>query len=132
MKTEKQSKKSKPKRIWFQIDSDQNDLLRKNYMQTTCRSLSEYIRKLVSAGPITINHRNASLDELITELSALRGQLAQASRTFERTVDQLNGLQNAQQLGSWLLRFEIEKNNLAIQIQTINEYIKKTAKQWLQ
>jgi hypothetical protein len=132
MKTKKPSRQSLSKYICFRIDIDQYDLLRANCKQTTCRTLSQYIRKLLLAGPVTINHRNATMEELIVELSALRGQLARASRTFESAVDQLTGFQSAQQLGSWLLRFESERRDLATQIQTINGYIKKTAKQWLQ
>jgi hypothetical protein len=132
MKTKKPSKQSQSKYICFRIDVDQYDLLRENCKQTTCRSLSQYIRKLLSAGPVTVNYRNATMEELIVELSALRGELAHVSRTFESAVDQLGGFQNAQQLGSWLLRFETEKRDLATQIHSINEYIKITAKQWLQ
>lgn len=132
MKTKKPSKQSFSKHIHFRMDIDDYDLLLKNCKQTTCRSLSHYIRKCLSAGPVTVNYRNATMEELIVELSALRGELAQASRTFESAVDQLGSFQNAQQLGSWLLRFETEKRDLTTEIQSINEYIKKTAKQWLQ
>jgi hypothetical protein len=132
MKTKKQSKQSLSKYICFRIDIDQYDLLRENCKLTTCRSLSQYIRKLILAGPVTVNYRNATLEEIIIELSALRGQLADASSAFESAVDQLARFQSAQHLGSWLLRFETEKRDLFGQIASINEYIKKTAKQWLQ
>jgi hypothetical protein len=43
--------------------------------KTTCRSFSEYARKVLTEEPVSKTYRNVSLDALIVELNELRNQL---------------------------------------------------------
>jgi len=40
--------------------------------ETTCRSLSEYARKVLLNKPVTVIHRNASIDSLIDVVNEVR------------------------------------------------------------
>ena len=54
---------------------EQNTQIRDMAARSTCRSLSEYGRKVLMKTPVAITHRNLSLDALIEELNGLRRQL---------------------------------------------------------
>jgi len=42
---------------------------------TTCRSLSEYARKMMLGQPVAVTFRNASLDAMIDMINGVRSQL---------------------------------------------------------
>jgi len=49
--------------------------LEKKIGQTTCRSVSEYLRKVILGEPVRVLHRSQSLDDLIQEAILLRKEL---------------------------------------------------------
>ena len=46
--------------------------IKEGYATTTCRSMSEYVRKLIFRRPITIRYRNQAFDHFIEEAIRLR------------------------------------------------------------
>nr|WP_295931956.1 hypothetical protein [uncultured Dyadobacter sp.] len=118
--------------IWFTLDAQQYNQLQSLRQKTTCRSLAEYIRKLICQEPITINHRDASLEGLVTELSLLRRHLATASEALALSADRIAKASNQPQLDSWLDRHQRDRQLIAGQIQQIYLCSKKAALRWLQ
>jgi hypothetical protein len=50
--------------------------MKAQWKKTTCRSFSEYARKLLMAQPVVLTSRNLSLDSLIDLINSTRAELA--------------------------------------------------------
>ena len=48
------------------------DLLEKKWQASTCRKLSDYVRRMIFERPVVATYRNRSLDELMNEAMVLR------------------------------------------------------------
>ena len=81
---------------------------------------------------MTVNHRNASLDELMTELIRLRNELTAAGNNFNQAVKKLNSLSQISQFRDWLIAYDSDKKKLLDQIEEIKNHIAETSKKWLQ
>lgn len=61
--------------IAFRCSVDEYNAIRTLGRNTTCRSFSEYARKVLLAKPVAITHRNLSLDRLIDTMTGIRKEL---------------------------------------------------------
>ena len=65
------------------LTPEEGELLHKRMQGTTCRSKSEYTRKLLLGKPVRVLTRSESIDDLIEELVGLRRDLASlTAKTF--------------------------------------------------
>lgn len=117
--------------VYFQVDSARYQSLKEKCAQSTCRSLTEYLRKLILQEPVTVNNRNASLEDLITELSLTRRLLAEAVRAFELSALNVSAATSQQQLTSWLKTHESDRAQIVALIDQIYQYCRKTTYLWL-
>ena len=80
MKQERQRHRN----IVFRVTLQERDEIITRWRQSTCRYLSEYMRKIIFGKVITIRHRNQSLDDLMAELIFLRGELNFIIQNYNR------------------------------------------------
>ena len=59
----------------FQCSQEEYDAIQALCQKTTCRSFSEYARKVLSATPVAVTCRDLSLDALIDIITGLRNKL---------------------------------------------------------
>ena len=105
--------------------------VRQKFSGTTCRNLSEYIRKAVLAKPVTFNQRNASLDEAMQELTRLRTQLLDIHSDWEKSFERLASTADQGQLPMWLAQHEIDRRKFLAHLQEIKSHITRAAQLWL-
>ena len=117
--------------IWFAVEDHQSQTLQARRKTTTCRSLTEYVRCLVLQQPVTVNHRNASLEDLITELSLARRQLALVAAALTQSAEKIEPAQ-PEGLSDWLERHQNERQIALAHIEQIYQLTKQAAKIWLQ
>jgi len=127
------SKPVKPvnRNIYLSVEEQQYQTLQARRAQTTCRSLTEYVRCLVLQQPVTVNHRNASLEDLITELSLARRQLARVAAALTESAEKME-LASPDGLSDWLERHQNERQIALAHIEQIYQLTKQAAKIWLQ
>jgi len=118
--------------IYFKVDPDCYQQLKERCAKTTCRSLAEYLRRLVLLEPVTINHRDASLDELVNELSLTRRHLADAVEALRQSAQKISAATAGQPLIDRLKQHESDRNRITELIEQIYEHCKKTTYRWLQ
>ena len=106
-------------------------LLEKKWKATTCRKLSEYVRKCLFDKPITTFYRNKSEDEGIAELSRLRTELNQIGVNLNQAVKRLHAIQNLDEFKSLIASYEIEKRMLANKVDEVKRHVQKLAEKWL-
>ena len=61
--------------VTFCCNQEEFDAIKASVGRTTCRSMSEYARKLLLGKPVAITHRNLSLDHLIDAVNRIRNEL---------------------------------------------------------
>lgn len=128
----KEENTNRDKWLHLRLNSEEYRQLQTGFKRTTCRKISEYARKILLSKPVTVNHRNASLDELMTELIRLRNELSAAGNNFNQAVKRLNSLSRIEQFQSWLTGYESDRRKLLDHIEDIKNHIAETSKKWLQ
>ena len=106
--------------------------IEKKWKASTCRKLSEYVRRSLFEKPIVMTYRNSSQDDLMTELTKLRNELNAVGNNFNQAVKKLHTLQQIAEFKSWLIAYEVEKKILQNKLDEVRNNIKKMLEIWLQ
>lgn len=106
--------------------------IERKWKTSTCRKLSDYIRKHLFNKPITTNYRNQSLDDFMAEMMRLRGELNAIGNNFNQAVKKLHTLNQISDFKQWLISYELEKKILFNKVDEIKKQIQKIAESWLQ
>ena len=99
---------------------------------STCNKLSDYARKKLLNKPITIYHRNQSLDDFMTELAVLIKELNALGNNYNQVVKRLHSLQHFNEVNAWAIINESSKKILARKVDEIKLKISQINDQWLQ
>lgn len=106
--------------------------IEKKWKASTCRKLSEYVRRSVFEKPIVTTYRNSSQDDLMAELTKLRNELNAIGNNFNQAVKKLHTLTQIAEFKSWLIAYEVEKKILNNKVDEVRNNIKKMLEIWLQ
>lgn len=106
--------------------------IERKWKTSTCRKLSDYIRKHLFNKPITTNYRNQSLDDFMAEMMRLRGELNAIGHNFNQAVKKLHTLNQITDFKHWLISYELEKKILFNKVDEVKKQIQKIAESWLQ
>lgn len=106
--------------------------IEKKWKDSTCRKLSEYVRKIIFNKPIVATYRNKSLDDLMTELIQLKKELNGIGNNFNQAVKKLHTLHQIPEFKQWLKVYEAEKILLLSKVEEIKNVTDKIGEQWLQ
>jgi hypothetical protein len=118
--------------IRLRLTLDEYSILNKKWKQSTCRAMSDYVRRSVFEKPIVTTFRNQSLDDFMTEMAQLRTELNHIGNNWNQSVKRLHTLNQIGEFKTWLLTYEIEKKTLINKIDEIKSHIRKIAEKWLQ
>lgn len=105
--------------------------IERRWKASTCRKLSDYLRKHLFDKPVTTNFRNESLDEFMSEIIRLRGELNAIGNNFNQAVKKLHTLNQIPEFKVWIISSELDKKNLLEKVEEIKEYIQKISVKWL-
>ena len=100
--------------------------------QSTCNKLSDYARKKLLDKPITIYHRNQSLDDFVTELAVLIKELNAIGNNYNQVVKRLHALERFDEIKLWASVNESSKQILQRKVDEIKLKIAQINDQWLQ
>lgn len=105
--------------------------IEKKWRATTCRKLSDYVRRSLLDKPVVATYRNRSQDDLMSELARLRTELNGVGNNLNQAVKKLHTLQQIPEFRSWLTAFELEKSRLDHKVDAIQKQVKKIVELWL-
>ena len=117
--------------IGLRLTFDEYRKIEKKWKASTCRKLSEYVRRSLFEKPIVTTYRNSSQDDLMTELTKLRNELNAVGNNFNQAVKKLHTLQQITEFKSWLIAYEVEKKILQNKLDEVRNNIKKMLEIWL-
>jgi len=105
--------------------------IEKKWKASTCRKLSDYIRRHLFEKPINTIYRNQSLDDMIHEMMPLFRQLNGIGNNFNQAVKKLHTLNQIPEFKVWIINAELDKKILFDKIDEIKNYIRKISEKWL-
>jgi hypothetical protein len=89
------------------------------FKSTTCRKLSDYIRRVLLKKPVVVKYRNQSADEFLSEMILLKKELNAIGNNFNQAVKKLHMLDDFAEFKSWLIQNETNKEILFNKINEI-------------
>ena len=120
------------KRITIRLKEVEFNQLDAQFRKTTCRKLSDYLRRRMLAKPITIMYRNASADAFLTEMIGLKNELSAIGKNFNQMVKRLHAFDHSSEVKAWAVINESSKENLNKKMKDILEKLNQIYEQWLQ
>ncbi|MGV8094907.1 MAG: hypothetical protein AB2L24_23895 [Mangrovibacterium sp.] len=106
--------------------------IEKKWKASTCRKLSDYVRRHLFEKPVVMTCRNSSQDDIMAELTKLRGELNAIGNNLNQAVKKLHTLTQITEFRTWLIAWEVEKKILVNKVDEIKNNIKKILETWLQ
>ena len=119
---------------WLHIRLKEEDYekIQSKFSKSTCRKLSEYARRILLDKVITVNQRNQSLDDFMTEMIKLRNELNAIGNNFNQSVKKLHTLTHFNEFKNWLILNEDNQKILLQKIEEIKTKINQISDKWLQ
>ena len=124
--------KNRTKWLHLRLTTDEHQKIVKEFSKSTCRKISDYARKNLLHKPIIKTYRNESLDDFMTEMIRLRGELNAIGNNFNQAVKKLHTLDKSTDFKHWLVSYELDKKILFNKVDEIKKHIQKFAESWLQ
>lgn len=106
--------------------------IERKWKASTCRKLSDYIRKHLFNKPINTTYRNQSLDDMTCEMMLLYKQLNAIGNNFNQAVKKLHTLDQITEFKVWIISSEQDKKILLNKVEEIKICIQKISEKWLQ
>lgn len=129
METENNNRK---RRIYVRLTDKEFTTLETRRKNTTCRSVSDYVRHCLFSKPITTITRDATADEAITQMSHLNRELNAIGNNFNQLIRKINASSQAAEMKGLLLLFDSQKKAMFSKINEVKEQLQKLAEKWLQ
>jgi hypothetical protein len=125
-------KVNRTKWLHIRLTESEHEKIRKKFSKTACRKLSDFARKVLLDKAVTVNIRNQSLDDLMTELIRLKDELNAIGSNYNQMVKRLHILNHKSEINSWLLLHESARKILMNKMEEIKLKIYSINDQWLQ
>ncbi|ASZ09613.1 MAG: plasmid mobilization relaxosome protein MobC [Sphingobacteriales bacterium] len=128
----KEQNSNRTRIIGLRLTPDEYAKIEKKWKASTCRKLSDYVRRSLFDKPVVTTYRNSSQDDLMAELTRLRSELNAVGNNFNQAVKKLHTLSQIAEFKSWLIAYEVEKNILSNKVDEVRINVKKILEIWLQ
>jgi hypothetical protein len=125
-------KQNRTRRLFLRLTPREFDLISTRWRHTTSRDRSEYLRKILFDKPITVLHRNQSLDDLMAALILLRAELNFIGHNYSQVAKSLHQLHEMEPIASWLRQHEGAWETVNQKITEIKATISHIDDKWLQ
>ena len=119
---------------WFKVrlTLSEEALLVKRVKKSTFQNLSEYARATILSKPVTVLHRDKSMDEVLEELVLLRRELNHIGNNLNQAVRNINTAQGLPDASLWMNLLTIIKGRLEPSVYEIKERMNKYSDLWSQ
>jgi hypothetical protein len=99
------------------------------FKTTTCKKLSQYIRKVLLNKPVVILYRDESSREILTALNQISRELSAVGNNFNQTVHKLHTLDHIPEIKLWASLTESSRQNVVKKIEEIRISINQIRQQ---
>jgi hypothetical protein len=123
---------NRSKWIKVRLKPSEEELLNKRYKKSTFQNLSEFGRAMILGKPVTIIHRDKSMDEVLEELILLRRELNHIGNNLNQAVRNINSAHGLPDTRLWMNLLTIINGKLEPSINEIKERVNKYSDLWSQ
>jgi len=116
----------------IRLKPDEYKGLEKRFNKTTFQTMSEYHRALLLGDPVTVIHRDKSMDEVLEELVLLRRELNFVGNNLNQAVKNINSAHGFPDTRLWMNLLTIINGKLEPSISEIKEHMNKYSDLWSQ
>lgn len=127
----KDEKLARTELLQVRLTLRETEQIHNSFSNSTCRKLSDYVRKKLLDKPVFVYTRNQSLDDFMAEMIRLRGELNAIGNNYNQVVKRLHTLQQLPEIKSWLILNESSKQILLKKVEEIKSKISQINDQWL-
>jgi len=127
-----QQKDKRDKWLTVRLNGQEYAELQRLCKNTTCRRLSDYVRRIVFNRPVNVKYRNASVDDFLTDMLAMKKELNAVGNNFNQSVHKLHTLDHIPEFRQWYAKNEQDKGVLFGKIDTILKRVNELHKLWFQ
>lgn len=106
------------------------DKLQLLYEKSTCRKLSDYLRKVALQKSVTIRYRNESADEILSGLLKVKNELNAVGKNLNQAVHKLHTLDFIPEFRDWLKWFENFRQPLEKKMSEMKEELVQINSKW--
>ena len=99
---------------------------------STERSISNYIRKVVTQKPVIMNYRNQSADEFLNQMLELKKDLNGIGNNFNQAVHKLHILDTIPEFRMWIGQYSNLHKKVVEKVEEIKLRMNQLYDQWLQ
>jgi hypothetical protein len=125
-------KSNRTRIIGLRLTPEEYAAIERKWKASTCRKLSDYVRRNLFDKPVVTTYRNRSQDDVLTELTRLRSELSAVGNNFNQAVKRLHALRQIPEFRTWLITWELEKKILFSKMDEVKNNVKKILEVWLQ
>jgi hypothetical protein len=118
--------------LTIRLNEEEEKKLNKFYNRTTATSLSEYARDVLLKEPVTILYRNATADDFLQHMIALKAELNAIGNNFNQAVHRLHTLDHIPEIRAWAILNEASKKALQNKVEEIMGKASEIHKAWSQ
>lgn len=123
---------NRTRKISLRLTPEEYAAIEQRWKASTCRKLSDYVRRNLFDKPVVTTYRNRSQDDVLTELTRLRSELNAVGNNFNQAVKRLQTLRQIPEFRRWLITWELEKKILFNKMDEVKNNVKKILEVWLQ
>jgi len=123
---------NRSKWIKIRLKPSEEELLNKRYKKSTFQNLSEFGRAMILGEPVTIIHRDKSMDEVLEELALLRRELNFVGNNLNQAVKNINSAHGFPDTRLWTNLLTVITGKLEPSITQIKDRMNKYADLWSQ
>ena len=118
--------------IGLRLTPEEYAKIERKWKASTCRKLSDYVRKHLFDKSIVTTYRNQSLDDFMEETIVLHNELNTIGTNINQAVKKLHTLQQIAEFRNWIISFDLDKKILFNKVEKIKKRIQKISDKWLQ
>jgi hypothetical protein len=123
---------NRSKWIKVRLKPSEEKTLNNRFKKSTFQNLSEYGRALILGKPVTIIHRDKSMDEVLEELTLLRRELNSIGNNLNQAVKNINSAHGFPDTRLWMNLLTVINGKLDPSISEIKERMNKYSDLWSQ
>jgi len=123
---------NRSKWIKVRLKPSEVESLNKIFKKTTFQNLSEFGRAMILGKPVTVIHRDRSMDEVLEELVLLRRELNFIGNNLNQAVKNINSAHGFPDSRLWMNLLTIINGKLEPSISEIKDLMNKYSDLWSQ
>ena len=129
MSNSTQLPKSRQLRLNIRMSRQEWDKVHKLATNTTCRSISEYARKVLAEKPVKVFYRNQSFDDFEEQMTRLLPRLESFGDNFTLLVKKISSMESIPEIRTALPLVLTSVKDFTMQAETIKNLIEKISDQ---